>query len=124
MSKQLGKTLVLVRQLIGWAVVIALIAVVLAIVYAAAYPTTVNSQVNVGMTRQTVVEVLGKEPGFEESILRFCRDGTWHEEDDICQRATASKSTRFMIWQVGIDTVLVVGIDVESRVVFHAVADT
>ena len=65
-----------------------------------------------GMMQDEVVAELG-EPG-------ICLNGSWLGD---CEAALQSGAIRYLVWKYGIDTYLVVGIDGESRVVFHDIGE-
>lgn len=72
-----------------------------------------------GMMQAEVVAGLG-EPGMVLEELGICLNGSWLGD---CEAALQSGAIRYLVWKYGIDTCLVVGIDGESRVVFHDIGD-
>ena len=72
-----------------------------------------------GMTRAEIVDELG-EPRLVLEELGICLNDTWLGD---CEAARLSGAVRYLVWKYGIDTYLVVGIDGDSRVVFHDIGD-
>ena len=72
-----------------------------------------------GMMQAEVVAELG-EPGMVLEEPGICLNGSWLGD---CETALQSGAIRYLVWKYGIDTCLVVGIDGESRVVFHDIGE-
>ena len=92
------------------------------VVYSAVfYPMYLKSQAEVGMNKAEVLENLkGKKYRFSDT-LSICDSGAWYGD---CEAASNSGSVEFLIFKIGIDTLLVVGFNAEEEVTFVGLGDT
>ena len=93
------------------------ILVVCAFIYSVSYPYILKSRVNVGMTEDEVVGIVGEQPRWKQDELHYCEDGD-------CEAATKSGAVKFLIWKVGIDIYFFVSLDQQSKVVFRGLYQT
>jgi len=93
----------------------------LIIIYYAIYPALIVARLEPGMKKETVISVVGKESLWEKSELDLCNNQAWKGN---CEQANASNAHTFLIWKLGIDTYLVVGLDSKSTLVFSGIGDT
>ncbi len=100
---------------------LSLLAVLVAVVLYAIYPAIVESQLEIGMNKSVVLSTVGKEPLWEQSQLELCSEHQWHGS---CEAALQSNAAHYLVWKLGIDTYLVVGLDENQNLVFKGVGDT
>ncbi len=110
-----------VVKLLDWVVGLSLLAVVMAVILYAIYPSFVESQLEIGMNKSAVLSAVGKEPLWEQSQLELCSKHQWNGN---CEAALKSNAANYLVWKLGIDTYLVVGLDKNSILVFKGLGDT
>ena len=107
-----------VRAALGWAL---LILGSLVFLIALFHPWQRASQVRSGMSLSAVIDALGREAGWSQSTAEYCGTPRWNW---ACEQALKSGAVNVLVWKLGIDTVLIVGIDAQLTVVFSSVGDT
>lgn len=110
-----------VVKYLGRFVGLSLLAVFVAAILYAMYPALVESQLEIGMNKSVVLSTVGKEPLWEQSELELCSKHQWYGN---CEVALKSNAAHYLVWKLGIDTYLVVGLDKDSNLVFKGLGDT
>jgi hypothetical protein len=108
----------------GWSrfETIILVVIVAVLVWIAWWPRRIANKVHIGMTDAEAIAAVGRGPDRQEGVLSFCRkDSKWYGD---CSAVLASRSVAFMLWKVGIDSWLVVGVDADHKVKVVVVGDT
>jgi len=114
-----GKGIRLVYAFAKWTLGIVVIGVFASLALSLLHQSQVKGSIENGMTRAEVVRELG-EPRLELKELGFCSNGAWLGD---CAAARQSGAVVYLLWKYGIDTYFVIGLDRESRVVFHDMGD-
>lgn len=118
-SELAAKGVRFVYAFVKWTLGTIAVLVLAALVFSLGQQWLIKRSVETGMTRAEVIEKLG-EPRLELEELGICTSGTWLGD---CEAAGQSGAVRFLIWKYGIDTYFVIGLDADSRVVFHDMGD-
>jgi hypothetical protein len=108
----------------GWSKIETLILVVIiaAVIWATSAPYRVAGSVQTGMTDAEAIAAVGRPPDKQEAVLSFCATGArWYGD---CSAIAASQSVNFLLWKVGIDTWLVVGVGANDKVTVVVLGDT
>jgi hypothetical protein len=111
------KVVKLLERLVG----LSILAIFVAVVLYAIYPAFVESKLEIGMNKSVVLSTVGKEPLWEQSQLELCSKHQWYGN---CEAALKSNASQYLVWKLGIDTYLVVGLDKKSNLVFKGLGDT
>ncbi len=80
-------------------------------------PFSINSKIENGMYKEDVVTIVGREPDYENSQPDVCWSGG-------CDEIIQSGSSKYLIWSFGIDTLLIVGLDKNYKVIYHRIGDS
>lgn len=107
-----------VRGTLGWALVISGTMVFLLVLF---QPWQTASQVKPGMSLSAAIDAVGRQAGWSQSTAEYCDTPRWNW---ACEEAMKSGAVNVLIWKIGIDTVLIVGVNAQSTVVFRSVGDT
>lgn len=85
-------------------------------------PMKLADRIKTGMSEAEVVQAVGQAPAETNSNFPACaeKSGDWTGD---CASVMRSGATKFLIWKFGVDTVLVVGIGADAKVVFSGVGD-
>ena len=118
-TELIGKGLWLVYTLGKWTLGVMVILLFAALALSIFHQSQVKNSIENGMTRAEVVRELG-EPRLELEELGFCSNDTWLGD---CEAARQSGAVSYLVWKYGIDTYFVIGLDRDSRVVFHDMGD-
>lgn len=111
------KVVKLLERIIGFT----FLAGILIVALYAIYPAIVEAQLEMGMNKDAVLSIVGKEPLWEQTRLELCNNQEWGGN---CDEASESKADVFLVWKLGIDVYLVVGISKDSGLVFKGIGDT
>lgn len=109
----------LVYALGKWTLGVIAILIVSVLVFSLGQQSLIKRSIENGMSRAEVIEEPG-EPRLELEEPGFCKDDSWPGD---CEAARQSGAVRYLLWKFGIDTYFVIGLDKDSRVVFHARGD-
>lgn len=110
--------LIKVLSAIKWIIIFGAVAI---FVYAVTYPSLTESKIELGMSKEQVISVIGDNHFSKtENLDNLCVRNSWMG----CKSALASEAVSYISWNVGIDTVLVVGFNEKSEVIFTGYGDT
>lgn len=86
-------------------------------------PMQSAGRVKIGMSRDEAIKLIGQAPLQEQKEFSSCQGKDRHWTGN-CDALLNSGSKLFLIWKFGVDTVLVVGLDANGKVVFSGIGDT
>jgi hypothetical protein len=110
-------------------IIVAVTQVVAAIMVIAAliiftHPGRKYDRLNVGMTASQAISVMESAPRRTYTTEGFCATYRKTTLYSVCDELVSRDTAAFMVWNVGIDTVIVVGLDQEASVSFLGIRDT
>ena len=108
----------------GWSTIetVILVVIISAVIWAISTPYRIAYRVQTGMTDAKAIAAIGRPPEKEEGVLSFCATGAkWYGD---CSAIATSQSVNFLLWKVGIDTWLVVGVGANHKVTVVVLGDT
>lgn len=85
------------------------------------HPWHTAYQVKPGMSLSAAIDAVGRKPDRSQSTAEYCDTPRWNW---ACEEAIKSGAVNVLIWKLGIDTLLIVGVDAQLTVVFRSVGDT
>jgi hypothetical protein len=115
---QLGPGIVL-----KWLVIALVLYLIGSLVMSIIQPTQLAGRVKLGMSKDGAIKIVGQAPMQEQKEFSACEGKERHWTGN-CDALIQSGSKTFLIWKFGVDTVLVVGLDANDKVVFSGAGDT
>lgn len=86
-------------------------------------PTQQAGRVKPGMSKDEAIRSIGQPPMREQTEFAPCQAKEKHWTGN-CAELLASGAKTFLVWNFGVDTALVVGLDASGKVVFSGAGDT
>jgi hypothetical protein len=110
-------------RILKWLTIALVLYVIGSIVMSIIQPNRLAGRVKIGMSKDEAIKLIGQAQMQEESEFSACQGKEQHWTGN-CAKLLGSGSKSFLIWKFGVDTVLVVGLDANSKVLFSGVGDT
>lgn len=109
--------------ILRWLAIALFLYVIGSLVMSIIQPMQLADRVKIGMSKEEAVKLVGQAPTQEEREFSACQGKERHWTGN-CAELLGSGSKTFLAWKFGVDTVLVVGLDADGKVVFSGVGDT
>lgn len=110
-------------QVFKWLAIALVLYVIGGVILSIVQPMQSAGRVKIGMSRDEAIKVVGQAPMREQTEFSACQGKERHWTGN-CDELNSSGSKTFLVWKFGVDTVLVVGLDANGKVVFSGIGDT